>query len=97
MPSVSYRKEGKDDEHEAENENQILPTINENEQLDTLEIAATQKFTQRPPRYSEASLVKKLEDLGIGRPSTYAPTITTISQRGYIIKDNRDGDGGCDG
>lgn len=84
--------EGKDDEHEAENENQILPTINENEQLDTLEIAATQKFTQRPPRYSEASLVKKLEDLGIGRPSTYAPTITTISQRGYIIKDNRDGE-----
>lgn len=84
--------EGKDDEHEAENENQILPVINENEQLDTLEIAATQKFTQRPPRYSEASLVKKLEDLGIGRPSTYAPTITTISQRGYIIKDNRDGE-----
>ena len=84
--------EGKDDEHEAEDENQLLPVLNEQEMLDTLEIAATQKFTQKPPRYSEASLVKKLEDLGIGRPSTYAPTITTITQRGYIVKDNRDGE-----
>lgn len=83
--------EGKDDEHEAEDENQLLPALNEQEKLDTLEIAATQKFTQKPPRYSEASLVKKLEDLGIGRPSTYAPTITTITQRGYIVKDNREG------
>ena len=84
--------EGKDDEHEAEDENQLLPVLNEQEMLDTLEIAATQKFTQKPPRYSEASLVKKLEDLGIGRPSTYAPTITTITQRGYIVKDNREGE-----
>ncbi len=83
--------EGKDDEHDVEDENQLLPALNENEQLNTIEISATQKFTQKPPRYSEASLVKKLEDLGIGRPSTYAPTITTISQRGYIIKDNREG------
>ncbi len=83
--------ESKDDEHDSEEENQLLPVMNGNEQLDTLEISATQKFTQKPPRYSEASLVKKLEDLGIGRPSTYAPTITTISQRGYIVKDNRDG------
>jgi DNA topoisomerase-1 len=84
--------ESKDDEHETEDENQLLPVLNEQEMLDTLEIAATQKFTQRPARYSEASLVKKLEDLGIGRPSTYAPTITTITQRGYIVKDNREGE-----
>lgn len=83
--------EGKDDEHEGEDENQLLPVLHENEKLDNLEITATQRFTQKPPRYNEASLVKKLEDLGIGRPSTYAPTITTISQRGYIVKEDRDG------
>ncbi len=84
--------ESKDDEHDAEDENQLLPVLNEQEQLTAIEIAATQRFTQRPPRYSEASLVKKLEELGIGRPSTYAPTITTISQRGYITKEDRDGE-----
>ena len=84
--------ESKDDEADNEDENQLLPALTEGEVLNTLEISATQKFTQKPPRYSEASLVKKLEDLGIGRPSTYAPTITTISQRGYIIKDNREGE-----
>ena len=83
--------ESKDDD-DNEEENQLLPILTEGEALNTLEISATQKFTQKPPRYSEASLVKKLEDLGIGRPSTYAPTITTISQRGYIIKDNREGE-----
>merc|ERR1711880_17607 len=50
-----------------------------------------QHYTQPPPRYSEASLVKKLEELGIGRPSTYAPTISTIQKRGYIVKEDRDG------
>ncbi len=84
--------ESKDDEHDSEDENQLLPVLNEKEQLTVLEIAATQRFTQRPPRYSEASLVKKLEELGIGRPSTYAPTITTISQRGYIAKEEREGE-----
>ena len=83
--------EGKDDELENENDNQLLPVLNENETLDALDITATQRFSQRPPRYSEASLVKKLEELGIGRPSTYAPTITTITQRGYISKEDRDG------
>ncbi len=83
--------ESKDDDHE-EDENQLLPVLNEQELLNALEIAATQRFTQRPPRYSEASLVKKLEELGIGRPSTYAPTITTISQRGYIVKEDREGE-----
>ncbi len=84
--------ESKDDEHDTEDENQLLPVLLEQEQLTSLEIAATQRFTQRPARYSEASLVKKLEELGIGRPSTYAPTITTISQRGYITKEDREGE-----
>ena len=83
--------ESKDDDHENEEENQLLPVLDINEQLDNLSITATQRFTQKPPRYSEASLVKKLEELGIGRPSTYAPTIETITQRGYIAKEDRDG------
>ena len=83
--------ESKDDDHENEEENQLLPVLDVNEGLDNLAITATQRFTQRPPRYSEASLVKKLEELGIGRPSTYAPTISTISQRGYITKEEREG------
>lgn len=82
--------EGKDDE-DVEDENQLLPAIANGEVMNRLEITATERFTQKPPRYSEASLVKKLEELGIGRPSTYAPTISTITQRGYIVKEDRDG------
>lgn len=83
--------EGKDDE-EIDNEIQILPAMAENEVMEQVEITATERFPQRPPRYSEASLVKKLETLGIGRPSTYAPTISTITQkRGYILIDSREG------
>lgn len=83
--------EGKDDE-EMDNEIQILPAMAENEVVEQVEITATERFPQRPPRYSEASLVKKLETLGIGRPSTYAPTISTITQkRGYILIDSREG------
>lgn len=83
--------EGKDDE-DLENETQVLPVLADNEAMEQIEITATERFTQKPPRYSEASLVKKLEELGIGRPSTYAPTISTITQkRGYILIDSREG------
>lgn len=88
--------EGRDDENTGEfstdgQGGQLLPKLAVGEPLERLEITATECFTQRPPRYSEASLVKKLEELGIGRPSTYAPTITTITQRGYIVKEDREG------
>lgn len=83
--------ESKDDEGDNEEENQLLPVLNENEVMNAQEIVAAERFTQKPARYSEASLVKKLEELGIGRPSTYAPTITTITQRGYIVKEEREG------
>ena len=83
--------EGRDDE-ENEGQAQQLPAVAEGEIMENLEITATERFTQKPPRYSEASLVKKLEELGIGRPSTYAPTISTITQkRGYILIDSREG------
>ncbi|MBQ5827628.1 MAG: DNA topoisomerase I, partial [Bacteroidales bacterium] len=83
--------EGRDDE-ENEGQAQQLPAVAEGEVMENLEITATERFTQKPPRYSEASLVKKLEELGIGRPSTYAPTISTITQkRGYILIDSREG------
>lgn len=69
----------------------LLPSLNVNEKLLAKQITANQRFTQRPPRYTEASLVKKLEELGIGRPSTYAPTISTIQNRGYVVKEDRQG------
>jgi len=69
----------------------LLPKVAVNQQLQSNSIEATERFTQRPPRYTEASLVKKLEELGIGRPSTYAPTISTIISRGYVLKEDRPG------
>ena len=69
-----------------------IPAVNKGEQLAPCEITATERFTQHPPRYTEASLVRKLEELGIGRPSTYAPTISTIQQRGYVEKGNKAGE-----
>src|SRR6185295_5467351 len=59
--------------------------------LKLLEASATERFTHAPARYTEASLVKKLEELGIGRPSTYAPTISTVQKRGYVVKEERMG------
>jgi DNA topoisomerase-1 len=83
--------ESSDDETGEEDVNKFLPELKVNQRMNPLVIKATEKFTQKPPRYTEASLVKKLEELGIGRPSTYAPTISTITQRGYITKDSRTG------
>ncbi|MBN1989630.1 MAG: type I DNA topoisomerase [Bacteroidales bacterium] len=82
--------ESTDDESE-ESTKDLLPPIKAGQALVAKEIAANERFTQRPPRYTEASLVKKLEELGIGRPSTYAPTITTILNRGYVLKEDREG------
>lgn len=78
---------GKEEESEEEKTN--IPEISEGEQLDCKKLDPEQHFTQPPQRYTEATLVKTLEEKGIGRPSTYAPTITTILQRGYVIKDKR--------
>lgn len=75
----------------TESEEGILPPLKKGEELAMQEISATQKFTQQPYRYTEASLVKKLEELGIGRPSTYAPTISTIQKREYVEKGEREG------
>lgn len=82
--------ESSDDEVD-ENSKGLLPPLNVNDLLTPVTISATEKFTNHPPRYTEASLVKKLEELGIGRPSTYAPTISTIQQRGYVIKQDKPG------
>lgn len=82
--------ESKDDEDDDNLQNN-LPQVKVGEKLNAESITAQQKFAQHPPRYTEASLVKKLEDLGIGRPSTYAPTISTIQKRGYVVKEDRDG------
>lgn len=79
------------DEEEEKTARGLLPPIKVNDRLEALNIDAVERFTQRPPRYTEASLVKKLEELGIGRPSTYAPTISTIQLRGYVVKEDRPG------
>lgn len=80
--------ESTDDESDTDNES-LLPTMKKGEVLESLEIVAQQRFSQKPPRYTEASLVRKMEELGIGRPSTYAPTISTILNRSYIEKGDR--------
>ena len=82
--------ESTDDEDE-ENQEGMLPPIKVGEKLKANEITATERFTHHPARYTEASLVKKLEELGIGRPSTYAPTISTIQKREYVVKEDREG------
>ena len=82
--------EGSDDENEEEDSG-LLPQVTEGQTLDLVEIKATQRYTRPPARFTEASLVKRLEELGIGRPSTYAPTISTVQKRGYVVKDEIEG------
>jgi DNA topoisomerase-1 len=80
------------DEEDGEEQNEgMLPPLTVGQSLDLDELKATERFTRPQPRYTEASLVKKLEELGIGRPSTYAPTISTILQRGYVEKRDKEG------
>ena len=83
--------ESNDDEDESAVDDGRLPKMEAGETLSLERVDATQRFTQQPPRYSEASLVKKLEELGIGRPSTYAPTISTIQNRDYVEKGEKEG------
>lgn len=83
--------EGRDDDGDEENDSGVLPPLNVGQVLKLDEMRARERFSKHPPRYTEASLVKKLEELGIGRPSTYAPTISTIQKRNYVSKENRDG------
>jgi DNA topoisomerase-1 len=81
--------ESNDEETDDELSKGMLPLLKEGEKLTDQQIIATEKFKNHPPRYTEASLVKKLEEQGIGRPSTYAPTISTIQKRNYVVKEDR--------
>ncbi len=88
---IRVYSEGRDDEDGDEQKEGMLPPLKAGQPLDFREMKATQRFTRPQPRYTEASLVKKLEDLGIGRPSTYAATISTIQQRGYVERRDKEG------
>ncbi len=83
--------EDTDDENGENGDDTILPPLKVGQKLDMKEIVATERYTRPSARFTEASLVKKLEELGIGRPSTYAPTISTIQKRGYVHKEERMG------
>ncbi|OKS86891.1 type I DNA topoisomerase [Mucilaginibacter polytrichastri] len=80
-----------DEDSQQDGDNAILPPLTKGQQLALTDMTATERFSRPPARYTEASLVKKLEELGIGRPSTYAPTISTIQNRGYVVKEEREG------
>ncbi|MGN5953882.1 type I DNA topoisomerase [Sphingobacterium lactis] len=80
-----------DDLEDDSADNSLLPALAKGQVLDLKTMQATERFSRPPARFTEASLVKKLEELGIGRPSTYAPTISTIQNRGYVVKEDRDG------
>ena len=79
------------DEDEEESSAGLLPPMKVGQSMDLYNLTSTEKYSKHPPRYNEAGLVKKMEELGIGRPSTYAPTISTIQNREYVLKDYRDG------
>ena len=87
-----YRESTDDDENSQDDFSHNLPALKEGDQLQRREIISTERFSQGPIRYTEASLVRKLEELGIGRPSTYAPTISTIQQREYVQKGDKKGE-----
>src|SRR5690606_38093769 len=87
-----YLESTDEEEEEEESGNKgLLPPLKIGQELQLKEMKARQSFTRPPARYTEASLVKKLEEMGIGRPSTYAPTISTIQKRNYVNKESRDG------
>ena len=86
-----YMETKENEDEDDETTGGILPPMKVNEKLFRQSITATERFSHHPPRYTEASLVKKLEELGIGRPSTYAPTISTVQKRGYVVKEDRVG------
>ncbi len=86
-----YREDRDDEEKENEQEEGMLPPLQKGQELPLLSMKAIERFSRPLPRYTEASLVKKLEELGIGRPSTYAPTISTILKRGYVEKRDKEG------
>lgn len=88
---LSVYLESTDEDEEGEEQKGMLPPLDIGQQLDLSDMRARQGFTRPPARYTEASLVKKLEEMGIGRPSTYAPTISTIQKRNYVVKENREG------
>lgn len=84
--------ESRDDNEEEEEDEGVLPPMKVGEMLKLREMVALERYTRPEPRYTEASLVKKLEELGIGRPSTYAPTISTIQDRQYVVRESREGE-----
>ncbi len=86
-----YLESSDEEDLEDAADNNLLPPLTKGQHLELKEMSATERFSRPPSRYTEASLVKKLEELGIGRPSTYAPTISTIQNRGYVVKEDRDG------
>ena len=87
-----YRDSMDEEADNHEDETGLLPPLQKGQKLACSDITATERFSQHPPRYTEASLVRKLEELGIGRPSTYAPTISTIQQREYVVKGDKEGE-----
>ena len=88
---VYLESSDEDEDNLQDGENAILPPLTKGQLLSLQEMSATERFSRPAARYTEASLVKKLEELGIGRPSTYAPTISTVQNRGYVVKEDREG------
>ena len=89
---IKVYRESSDDDEQNDEYGHMLPPIKEGQELVRREIVAMERFSQGPQRYTEASLVRKMEELGIGRPSTYAPTISTIQQRDYVVKGDKKGE-----